>query len=930
MRRIKILFAIVVSLFQALDMMAQNITVNGDLQDGFLKTPLRDARVSLLSADSTVIIGAIPLTEIKTAGSKLGFSHYAAEIPAAKGTYLIRFTLDGYGEKWQTVEIDNLGKKEIAVPMTYMFRTQSVALDEVTVKATRIKMFWRGDTIVYDATAFNLPDGSKLDNLIRQLPGAEIKDNGEIFINGRKIDELLLGSRSFMRGKRKVLMENLPYYTVSNLKVYEKESDMSKALGHDTGEKRYVMDVNLKQEYRMGVMGNAEVAGGTDSRWLGRAFLMSFTDLWRFTLLGNANNVNETRHAGETGYWTPATMPHNLTTTRSVAAEADYMSRDKRIKNILTAGHTHLTTSTDMNRRSETFLEGLTPQTLTESQAVNKSYRVGLHDYFTLLKPFYLSVEGDFKRERVNGDAQSSLCRWGDTLTARMQTSALDESITTSALISASAIKSINSGRHQYIGLSLTAMHYNNTIAAATQYRLTQGAVPEISCNINDILNRTNEFTARGDYNQSLGQRWNLRASAGYTQRDTKAHDYLYHPDTITLPSQLASLAAVADATNSYRYRYTRHTGTLSLTFVNSILTQLIPGVNISSEQLSIKLDIPLMKQTLDYQRGAIDTVATHSSFRINPSATFRRKFGPRNRNELRATASVTTHELDLVQTMPYRDNSKPLVVILGNRRLKSRRTSGWSIDYANHNGPAKQEISLGTHLDYSHRDVAQSVRYNAQTGVYTYRPVNISGSYVWQNTLGYSRELGKRRLWAVQSNTSFGLSRSIDHTMLNDQAESTLNRVNTTSLGERTYIQFSKGSLNIRATGDIKWRRSAGKTPGFATLSVIDFQYGLSARYTVPVLNTTIGTDATIYSRRGYGSSLLNTNDFVLNAYISRSMMKSKLVARIEGFDLLHQLSPVQYEVNAQGLVETSYRALPRYVMLHLIYQFNINPQKQ
>ena len=47
-----------------------------------------------------------------------------------------------------------------------------------------------------------------------------MNDNGEIFVNGRKIDELLLGSRSFMGGNKKVLLENLPYYTVKNLKVY--------------------------------------------------------------------------------------------------------------------------------------------------------------------------------------------------------------------------------------------------------------------------------------------------------------------------------------------------------------------------------------------------------------------------------------------------------------------------------------------------------------------------------------------------------------------------------------------------------------------------------------------------------------------------------------------------------------------------------------
>ena len=80
--------------------------------------------------------------------------------------------------------------------------------------------------------------------------------------------------------------------------------------------------------------------------------------------------------------------------------------------------------------------------------------------------------------------------------------------------------------------------------------------------------------------------------------------------------------------------------------------------------------------------------------------------------------------------------------------------------------------------------------------------------------------------------------------------------------------------------------------------------------------------------ARRGYGSAELNTDDFVLNASISQPFMNGKLIARIEAFDILHQLSSTQYEVNAQGRIETWYRSLPHYVMVHLVYHWNKNPK--
>ena len=103
----------------------------------------------------------------------------------------------------------------------------------------------------------------------------------------------------------------------------------------------------------------------------------------------------------------------------------------------------------------------------------------------------------------------------------------------------------------------------------------------------------------------------------------------------------------------------------------------------------------------------------------------------------------------------------------------------------------------------------------------------------------------------------------------------------------------------------------------------------GTSARFVTEV-DATLSADGNMYSRRGYGSSELNTDDFVLNASISQPFFNGKLIARIEAFDLLHQLSNTQYSVNAQGRTETWYRSLPHYVMAHLVYHWNRQSSKR
>ena len=165
---------------------------------------------------------------------------------------------------------------------------------------------------------------------------------------------------------------------------------------------------------------------------------------------------------------------------------------------------------------------------------------------------------------------------------------------------------------------------------------------------------------------------------------------------------------------------------------------------------------------------------------------------------------------------------------------------------------------------------------------------------------------------------------------MFSGETKSHLNTVNTLTVGEKAHIQYNKDALNIRATGSINWRHSEGRMSDFETLNALDYQYGLNGSYTLPKLKTTLSVDATMFSRRGYGSSELNTDDFVLNASLSQSLLKGKLIACIEAFDLLHQLSNTQYAVNAQGRTITWYRSLPHYVMLHLVFHWNKNPKKR
>ncbi|MBR1466498.1 MAG: hypothetical protein IJ607_09095 [Bacteroidaceae bacterium] len=909
----------------------KEIEISGNVEDGFLEMPLPHAKVSICRADSTVIVDSAAMFTAYNSDLRPLFVKYTAKVTTDANELLVHARLKGYNDVWKLVSI---GKRqtEVEVPSIQMRKKMEMELGEVVVKATRIKMFYRGDTIVYDATAFKLPEGSMLDDLIRQMPGVTMNDAGEIFVNGRKIDELMLGSRSFFKGNRKVMLENLPYYVVKEIKVYDRQTDKSKALGYDVEPKLYVMDVNLKEEYQRGYIANVEAAAGSNERWLARAFGLMFTDRYRFTLLGNLNNVNETRHIGQSGNWTPATMPKNMLTTRSVQAELDYHSKGDKLKNNLTASYSSTTDVSETKSRYEQFQQGLTPTSLTESFNRTGNRVWNARNAFTLTKPFYLYTEANFNYSKNHGAFSSMFDQWNDTLTASQLSRGFNQGKAWSGNIEAQGAFNVGKN-HKHADFYVKAEHIENETGSAMRYSTRQYVNPQqtVQHNVDDISNSSTWGMASLSYGWKISKTVNMNVGESVYLTRIDAHDYLYHPDTLLLASQIDALTAITDVNNSYDSQMNVAENTVSVSFFQNGQYKFRPDLpyTVSYQRWNVGISVPIRHESLDYQRGRLDTLARQNTLFVNTSASFRHA-SEDGKHDFRIHASHKRSAASLSDRITYRDDCQPLVVKLGNPDLKSFVTSNFGIDYSNKAGQNQQQWHVGTSADIYHRQTAQSASYDPVSGIYTYQPMNVKGAYRLNAKFDFSRTIDKNRYWSWQTNADAGYHHSIDHAMLTGMTASEENIVNTLTLHDNAYIQFNKSTLNIRATGDIRWRHSEGKMYDFETLNVTDFQYGLSARYTIPRLNITLSADGNMYSRRGYGSEELNTDDFVLNASISQPFFKGKLIASIEAFDILHQLSSTQYTVNAQGRTETWYRSLPHYVMAHLVYHWNKNPKKK
>lgn len=84
--------------------------------------------------------------------------------------------------------------------------TTSHQLGEATVRGTRLLFVTKKDTVVYDLDAVAATKGEMLGEVLRKLPGLELRD-GVLYYRGKQVDRLLVNGTDFVRGDTQTALE---------------------------------------------------------------------------------------------------------------------------------------------------------------------------------------------------------------------------------------------------------------------------------------------------------------------------------------------------------------------------------------------------------------------------------------------------------------------------------------------------------------------------------------------------------------------------------------------------------------------------------------------------------------------------------------------------------------------------------------------------
>ena len=954
----------------------RKLKLNGNVQDIRAHKPLIGATVELLSADSTV------LQQVVAKHHYIGYgeggktyewdeSDFSFTVPALPAKYIFRVSLLGHRTAYIDYRIDRVGRREHEreLPPFYLYE-QSTMLQEVVVTASKVKFYYKGDTLIYNADAFILAEGSMLDALIGQLPGVELRRDGRIYHNGKFVDDLLLNGKQFFSHDRKLLLENLPAYTVKDIAIYDKQTAENEFLGRkDERSQHHVIDVRLKKEYMIGWIANVEAGAGTGNRYLARLFAMRHTDFSRFAVVANANNLDDDGRPGESDNWQRG-KTNDLRRTERADVDFGVSDRQKRWELYSNASVIHSTTDGETTTTRQNFLP--TGDTYDYSFDSHRNKDLRLSTWMTFVRntkqvrwtidpnvtyhrfdhtadyasaTFHApiaSVSRQLLDELYSPTAQRLSLR--DTLVNRILREGSGNGHDWSSRLNLGAVVKIPHS-NEALRLGATVSYDDRTEQLFNRQTVTMSSTalyhsaPSLYQHqyYDNHPNRNLSANVRVGYNIPLGPGWRSLYTTYYfhhNRRHRRSSLYLLDrlPGDADQPiNQLPSVSdyqQVMDASNSFDSRETenRHRLDINLGYKFN---------KASYGQIWTLLDgnINFFQQGLDYQRGSIDTTLHRNAFtaNIDNNAYLDLKGG----HQFSVTMGIHTKLPDLEQRINLRDDTDPMNVRLGNPDLRMAVTPDIGAYFTYRTKRGFQRLQWNYHRTYT--AVAMGYIYDTQTGVRTYRPENVQGNwrfdagYIFHCALDTARKFNLDLPFNLDYNHSVDLvgvtTSAVSYAASSPQPERSV--VHRLALSVSPTFRADIGRHHFDLTCQPVWDRLTSPRESFENINAFTCRTALSAIFKLP-WKLDLTTDLTLYSRRGYADAQMNTDNLVWNARLVRPFLKGRLLLMVDGFDILGQLDNVTRVVNAQGRTETYTNVMPRYALLHVVYRVNKQPKKK
>jgi hypothetical protein len=153
-----------------------------------------------------------------------------------------------------------------------------------------------GDTIIYNSDSFTNGTEKKLEDVLKKLPGVSVNKDGEISVEGKTAQKLMVNGKDFFDGDTKLGVKNIPADAIDKVQVLRNYNEVSNLKGLENNEENIAINIKLKQGKTNFWFGDVLAGEGiidSKNRSIVNPKLFYYSPKYSVNLIGNLNNIGE-------------------------------------------------------------------------------------------------------------------------------------------------------------------------------------------------------------------------------------------------------------------------------------------------------------------------------------------------------------------------------------------------------------------------------------------------------------------------------------------------------------------------------------------------------------------------------------------------------------------------------------------------------------
>lgn len=916
-----IIVIVIILLFHSVTLHAQAPDIRGTVIDTTSFMKLYNASVSVITEKDSLLV-------THTRAAKDGSFSFNKLLP---NKYIVLISYPKYVDYVATIDLEK--NKAIDLGKINMLLASHL-LEEIVIKG-RQRITIKGDTTEYDAASFNLQPNAKVEDLLKQLPGITVNQDGSISAQGKTVEKVLVDGEEFFGDDPTLVTRNIKGNMVDKVQLYDKKSDQATFTGVDDGKKTKTINIQLKEDSKKGYFGKADGGVGTGKYYESQLMFNRFKGKQKFSLYGTLSNTNKIglgfndankysssgdMEFGEGGMIFTYSSGDELesfdgsyngegipTAANAGVNYANKWNKDKHSLNVnYKVGHIEV----EGNKNSiniQNLPSGSNTSTSNEDfdrkmfrQKLNARYDVSIDSLTRLI----IKTDATIRNSDTYSDFQSESIAENNQVinnNKRKTDNNTDDRNLNISVQLARKFKKTGRSLSAYLRSSLNNSQSKGYLNSTTQYFNRQNGNPDSMQRYDQQKNRkvsNNSFSSNVVYTEPLSK--NLSVLLSYTFS-------LYSGE-----SNLRSLNK--DADNNYSLLDTLYSNQYSM---DQTINEAGATFNHKTKKHKLswgaKIADVRFKQ-LDQYRG---TTFKRDFINFNPRISY--TMSPSQQKSFNIEYSGNNTQPQLSQIQPVRINTDPLNIVVGNPTLKASFTNRINMSYYSYKVLSNQYFNTYGSFQITHDPIISNTSTDANgASVYKYENLHSHDNISFYTGIFAGKKMKKPEL---DINLSANLNGNINYNIINGD----INQTKSFNYSGRIGLNKTKANkydfnfgLGPSYTSNVSSLQRQNDSKGWG------FNGNGSANFYLPG-KIQMGTDLNYTFTKATQVFAENFERLILNAYVTKKFLKKdNLQLRFAGNDLLNQNVGFNRFANNNIISQSSYTTIKRYFLLSLIWDFD------